>query len=210
MADVKMMGYKPLKFVFGQIHISGGHGTKPSPVISKAVKETDGSTTNYVKMAHTEVWLALAATGVSKWRAGSFGRTSLLDQLGETVQKYADGDVGDTLPVQDSEEYDPMTEVDQEQQPANISPTKTKSQGKKRKYYYTNHARNTTISVAMPARCPEEDPGCTQVRPIRLYIENRKTIWLHIDDVEWAVRYLFVQNHLQGVPLVSDESPGPV
>merc|ERR1712187_227081 len=129
---------------------------------------------------------------------------------GETVQKYADGDVGDTLPVQDSEEYDPMTEVDQEQQPANISPTKTKSQEKKRKYYYMNHARNTTISVAMPARCPEEDPGSTQVRSIRLYIENRKTIWLHIDDVEWAVRYLFVQNHLQGVPLVSDESPGPV
>ena len=125
-----MMGYKPVNFVFGQIHIGGGHATKASPVISKAVKETDGSTTNYVKMAHTEHWLALAATGVAKWRAGSFGRTSLLDQLGETVQKYADGDVGDPLPVKDSEEYDPMTEVDQEQQPANISPYKTKTQGK--------------------------------------------------------------------------------
>ena len=34
-------------------------------------------------------------------------------------------------------------------------------------------------------------------------------IWLHIDDVEWAIKYFYVQNHLKGVPLVADDSTGP-
>ena len=61
----------------------------------------------------------------------------------------------------------------------------------------------------MPVRSPEEDPDCTEVRQIRLYVVDRKVVWLHIDDVEWAVRYLYVQNLLKGVPLVLDDSAGP-
>ena len=61
----------------------------------------------------------------------------------------------------------------------------------------------------MPVRCPEEDPGCRDFREVRLYVKDRNTIWLHIDDVEWAVRFLFMQSHLKGVPLVTDDSPGP-
>ena len=74
--------------------------------------------------------------------------------------------------------------------------------------YLQNRAKNTILALDMPVRCPEEDPDCTEVRQIRLYVVDRITLWLHIDDVEWAVRYLYVQNLLKGVPLVLDDSIG--
>ena len=52
-------------------------------------------------------------------------------------------------------------------------------------------------------------PHCIEQRPIRLYITDRKALWLHTDDVAWAVRYLYVQNHLKVVPVVDPESRGP-
>ena len=61
----------------------------------------------------------------------------------------------------------------------------------------------------MPVRCPEEDPECTEVRQVRLYVVDRKVVWLHIDDVGWAVGYLYVHNILKGFPLVLDDSIGP-
>jgi len=39
MASMNMTGFKPVKFYFGQVHISGGHGSKPIPVTSKTVGE---------------------------------------------------------------------------------------------------------------------------------------------------------------------------
>ena len=33
---------------------------------------------------------------------------------------------------------------------------------------------------------------------LRLFIVDRKQVWLCIDDVEWAWRYMYVQNMLKG------------
>ena len=59
------------------------------------------------------------------------------------------------------------------------------------------------------SRCHEIDPTCTQMRPVKLYITDRKAVWLSLDDVAWAVRYLFDQHRLKGVPLVDDNDAGP-
>ena len=61
----------------------------------------------------------------------------------------------------------------------------------------------------MPARCPEVTDAAQGQRKIKLYVVDRRQIWHCIDDVEWAVRYLYTQNLLKGVPLVSDDSPRP-
>ncbi len=210
MAGLNMKGFRPVKFAFSQIHISGGHGAKPIPVTSKSVPETSGSNTTFVKMASNEVWLVFATTGQTKYTAGSFGRTSLLEELRDKVQQICDGEMSSSSGVAIArDDYDPMMEVEEEQGQDNIAPSKTKCQGQKRQRYYRNHARDSTVTVEMPVKCPEEDPKCKEVRKIRLYIADRKTIWLHIDDVEWAVRYLYVQNFLKGVPLVPDDSNGP-
>ena len=76
--------------------------------------------------------------------------------------------------------------------------------------YFRNHAKNSIVTLDMPVPCPEEDPDCTEVRQIKLYVADRKTSWLHVDDVSWAVQYLCVQHLLKGVPLVPDDSTGPV
>ena len=68
---------------------------------------------------------------------------------------------------------------------------------------------NKVVEVPMPARCREVTDAAQVQRKIKLYVADRKQIWLSIDDVEWAVRYLYTQNLLKGVPLVSDDSPGP-
>ena len=101
-----------------------------------------------------------------------------------------------------------MTEVegDNENTP---NAGKTKGRGLKRIRYYRNHVAKTIVSLDMPVRCPEEDPTGTERRKIRIYIEDRRQIWLDLADVEWAVRYLYIQNHLKGVPLIADDSTGP-
>ena len=61
----------------------------------------------------------------------------------------------------------------------------------------------------MPVRCPEIDPKCKQMRPVTLFIEDRITLWLSLDDLPWAIKYLFDQNQLKGVPVVDDGDVGP-
>ena len=133
MAGVNMTGLKPVKFAFGQIHITGGHGAKPIPVTSKIVSDPFGSKNTCVKMASTEVWLVFAATGQHTYSAASWGRTSLLEDLRDKVQKHCDGDRSSSSSVATaSEDYDPMMEVEQEQWGNDISPPKTISQGQQR------------------------------------------------------------------------------
>ena len=73
MVGVDMTGFRPVKFAFGQVHFSGGHGGKPLPMPTKTV-----SNDTFVKMSRTETWLVFATTGQNKCTQGSFGRTSLV------------------------------------------------------------------------------------------------------------------------------------
>ena len=109
MASMNMTGFKPVKFSFAQIHISGGHGAKPIPVTSKTVSDPIGT---FVNMSCSEAWLVFAATGSTKYLAGSFGRTSLLEDLRDKVQKHCDGDMSSSssIPIA-AEEYDLMMEL---------------------------------------------------------------------------------------------------
>ena len=54
--------------------------------------------------------------------------------------------------------------------------------------------------MTAPAVSPEEDPRSTSTRTIQLYVVDRKQVWLDIDDVEWALRFLYMQYVLKGVP----------
>ena len=78
------------------------------------------------------------------------------------------------------------------------SPSKTRGRGQKRVRYCEKHASNTVVTLDVPDRCPEQHPNCTVLRKIRLYITDRRSLWLDLADVEWAVRYLYVQNLLHG------------
>ena len=132
----------------------------------------------------------------------------MLNELRSSVEKFCDGELALQGGAQEADvqgdDYDPMAEV--VSSPVN---TKVPGNGNKRTRYYKNHCKKTCVTLQMPERCPEQDPKCTELRTIRLFIEDRKQIWLHLDDVEWAVKYLYAQNVLKGVPLVPADSAGP-
>ena len=73
---------------------------------------------------------------------------------------------------------------------SDTSPSKTKGQGAKRTRYYKNLAIGKVVHVNMLAS--EHAPGqiSPEVHQIRVYIADRKTIWLHNADVERVVRML--------------------
>ena len=213
MAKVDMSHFAPLKCDFGKIHISGGQTSKGLPAMSKQVASPSGESITFVKLASSEMWLLKSTTGCSTYHASAFGRTSLLDDLRLTVQKHCDGEVdlteGHDVPQDNhAADYDPMAEVEADSAVADPN-TRTVGRGVKRTRYYKNHRHKTIVTFPMPVRCPEEDPDCTEMRKIRMYVEDRKQLWLDLADVDWALRYLYVQNFLKGVPLVSDDSRGP-
>ena len=110
-------------------------------------------------------------------------------------------------------EYDPMEEieVDDDDNPRSrgvgyIDPNS------KRARYQKNKAKNRLLTVTVPAVAPEQDPMSTSTRTIQLYVVDRKQVWLDIDDVEWALRFLYMQFALKGVgvPVVYPDDSGPL
>ena len=131
----------------------------------------------FVKLGVTEAWLLHFTTGMKRHAHGAFGRTSLLEGLRDTVAKYFDGEAACSSAVAEqdhSEDHNPMLDVDQDADDVESSPGKIKSQGGKRMRYFRNLARNSIVIADVLVRCTEENPECTEVRPIRLYIADPK------------------------------------
>ena len=208
--------FKPVKFEFGQVHIAGGFTSTPAAAKSKTVEGSDKKQHIFVKMSRQEQWLVTACCGSrNDTRGTAFGRTTLLDLLRTHIMRKADGvdDLEDAIPIQaEDDEYDPMNDI------GSASATNMLALGQTtllevdkrgRTRYYKNRAKNCIVTVNVASRCPEVDPKCTQMRPLKLFITDRKIVWLSLDDVAWAIRYLFDQHRLKGVPVVDDDDAGP-
>ena len=166
-----------------------------------------GGDTSFVKMSTNEPWLILSTTGQKKYNNSSFGRTSLLDNLHELVENACNGGEAtfDVKGHEDDADYDPMNEIECEDTKEPV----TRGRGVKRARYYKNAAKNRVLDVDVPDQPPEVVKDCRVKRSIQLYIIDRKQIWLRIDDVAWALKYLYIQNLLKGVPLLAPGSAGP-
>jgi hypothetical protein len=211
MVKMFMALFEPVKFEFGKIHISGGYVSKPMSTITKTIDDVDGIKKTFVKMSTVESWLIMCVCGQSSKNKSSFERTSLLEIIHDRIGRMCDGvdDIaGGAVPVGNPEDYDPMSElgVDIASSGPNAA-VGLRVRGRQR--YYRNMANNCIVTVNLAARCAEVDPTCTQMRPVKLYIEDRQKCWLSLDDVEWALKYLFTQNQLKGVPLVGEDDAGP-
>ena len=86
-----------------------------------------------------------------------------------------------------AEDDDPMNRLNVEMEE---TPTRVSGRGAKRQRYYRNMAKEKIVYTTMPEFAPEEDPPEGLERTIALLILDRKTIWLALEDVEWAVRFL--------------------
>ena len=73
-----LAAFRPVKFEYGKIHMSGGYNTRPIAMKSKTVNTADGGSKTFVKMATTEAWLIMSTTGRCIKNGSSFDRTTLL------------------------------------------------------------------------------------------------------------------------------------
>ena len=150
-------------------------------------------------MSTKEPWLCKAVTGYACSQRTSISRASLLTDLLAKIRAAADGN-GDS--VNADLRSDPMNEVEGGGQP----PEAKRRRNRRRP---TNKVRHSCIVVDFPSKCPEMHPECTDTRSITLYVKDRLQIWLDIEDVPWAVEYMYDQNFLKGVAAVHPEDTGP-
>ena len=102
-----------------------------------------------------------------------------------------------------------MAEIDEGPSVKKKKKRSTAVRGVRRLRYYKTNNKGKVVTVSLPARCAEEDEHCQDVRDVKLFIADRKSVWVSLGDVSWVVRILYVQNHLKGVPLIPADSAGP-
>jgi len=206
-----MAAFRPVRFEYGNIHMVGGYCTKPVAMKSKTVDTANGMTKTFVKMSAAEAWLLSSTTGSCRTSGSSFHRTSLLGDLRVHINRICDAGIGDT--VDNPMESDPMLEL--AENPGAICVGKhgkfhaTKHAKVQRWRYRANMAKHCISTFDMPYECPEIDPTGTKLRTVTVYVQDRLQIWLSVDDVAWAVEYLYKQNSLKGIPVVAADDAGP-
>ena len=66
------------------------------------------------------------------------------------------------------------------------------------------------MHIEMPTLCPEVTANLgSGTTMIALYIVDRRQIYIAAEHLDWAIRYLYTQNRLRGVPLVEGDDTGP-
>ena len=61
----------------------------------------------------------------------------------------------------------------------------------------------------MPDWPPESVTGPVTTKQIRIFIEAYNQLWLHQDDIDWMLRYIYIQQQLKGVDAVASDDEGP-
>ena len=213
---------RPVHLYYDHPMISGGQLRGKVSPLTASVAMPDGKKHTFVKVGTTERWLVSMITGNTNYRHGLFGVCPLFDSLHALVGKGAEGQ-GRTIkgrmprpsigPRDDDapEDPDPMDEIQcidcrggggrgvkrhRLHDPSGVRPQR-------------NPHKGDVIEFEMPKRCPEEDPGCTDMERIWIYMQDKRSIWIHSDNLQWAVSYLRCQYWLKGVPMVADSDPGP-
>ena len=65
-----------------------------------------------------------------------------------------------------------------------------RGQGHDRTRYYDNPARDTVVTLSMPAHCPEAKPDATETTQVQFLMVDRKSIYIHVKHIPWLIYYL--------------------
>ena len=216
MAGVDMTKCKPAAFQEAIILCKVGLLDKFEPL--QTIRPPNAPSSEiYVNMSLKPGWLVKAVTGYYNPGHGSVYRTRLLKDLRLIVQRACEGDIPleDESAVaeedDDNEEHDPMDEIELET-PTKLNRCKRRrvdNSSKQRRQFIAN--KHKVVVTEFPQVPPEVDPNTEARRKIKLYIEgrSRNQIYLHKQDVEWAVKYMYAQHVLKGVGVVPGDSAGP-
>ena len=192
---------------------------KGAPLPIKIRKEMGDKPETFVKIDITEAWFCKAVTGKTTAKHTSIKRASLLSNL---LKQYIapaldvcpdqdeDNDQEEVVaaPVNDDIDDDPMNEIDT----VVAKPVVTgQRMGKLPKKFCRSRKPGTgrILKIEMPKKCPDAFPDCAEKCIVTVFVHDKRTVWLHIDDVNWAIQYMYAQNVLKGVAHVPSDSVGP-
>ena len=212
---VDMTKCKTAQFSFSTILCKAGINERALPMTTRKVCHGEHVKT-FVKLGVSEPWLRKAVTGSVTPSHTSISRTTLLDELLASVKQACDGEIPTddaVLTAEDEDVDDPMNEIDVGEA---ATPVTTAKKSRKRvritppKYEYKPNAAKNKVVVVQHRQVPEEvDPNNEALRKIPLFIQDRRSVWMTLGDVDWAIKYLYAQNQLKGVGAVRPDSAGP-
>ena len=206
--------FRPLIVCEKYVLVTGGYNRHPEATLHRSTIVDGSEKLMFLKMEAREPWLLAGAAGSKKISHGLTNRTTLCADLRMRLEQACNGmptsadDIrcrgGADAPSQ-SVASDPMNEVADDEI---LDTAAVKKEAARRTRWFSNHCKNKVIEVAMPERAPQT--GCDEgLRMVRLYCEDRKTIWLCTKDADWALAYLRDQMDCKGVVHVSPDDPGP-
>ena len=76
---------------------------------------------------------------------------------------------------------------------ATLKNPKQKNKTWQRKSYHKRIIPFEAQPVRMPVFPPGANAGVDSYRTVKLYILDKQQVWLHRDDLEWALRYMFLE-----------------
>ena len=193
----KTKSFLPVRWKTSQISFVGGHCTKPRlvhTIFRRIGRDKYGlwkldTRNQFVKLSSTEDWLCKAVFNSLAWK----NITSLISDLRAKV-KTAWWEEPDDPGLQDDE---PVLRF-----PAFESPESPYNSAKRRRCVPLPATR--ILNVTMPSKCPEEEPTCESTKTVRLLLVDHQHVWMHIEDVDWAVRYMYFQHEFAIGNSVSD------
>ena len=181
MVKVDMSQFAPVVLETGLHLRSGGRLPKSCPIKTKEISTADHTKPDIYCHFHTRMpWVCGAVLGYKGVGVGS-GRTTLIHTLREKIEGIAT--CNDEEAIAEEERLDdPMEQME----------ILVAARPRARKRKIKNEAR----TVRMPEFPPGADQG-ERYKDVRLYIVDKKQMWLHKDDVPWALRYLFMEHSLK-------------
>ena len=168
----------------------------------------------FCKISINQHWLCKAIIGVkSRTMDVSACRLGFIQDLHGLVTRTWNGarSLGEPAPAvaeADAANDDPMDEVvgGDDAGPPNA---KRRRGAVSQRRLRINPCKGKIFTFTMPSLCPEAFPNNKATRRISLLMLDHQTIWLSIDDVDWAIKYLYAQYALKNVRVLADDDSGP-
>ena len=208
-ADV-LNGYAPLQFRHGQVLVTGGAMDNITfmPMTTQAVVSESENQKVFCKFALREPWVKKAVLG-NKRRVNACHLRLFVD-LHKIVTHIWNGwpvcaaaAVTEAAAVTD----DPTNDVaggDDDGRPEKRRRRSIWVEPRTR----ANPCKGKVFKCNCSSLCPEAYPGNKETRCISLLILDHQTIWLSIDDVDWAVKYLYAQYMVKMDEVLPADHPG--
>lgn len=203
MGNPARLKWRPL-VVSTKTIISGGFGGNAQDLacVTLRINVPDHGVCDFVELNKKSRWLLVGAKGRDAHK-GAFTRSTIIEEL--KTKASAESEFAD-----DSQELvdedDPMNAISMgfSEEP---KPKKAKRCHKKRRM--SHNVQTLEVDVHPPLTNPKQVDGQTPKCLVRLvYISSSRSLFLHVDDVEWLVAYIADELICGGVAVPIEDEKG--